>query len=48
MVYLIKEFKDKKFDSTQIDAEVSKLVHNEDLTNRKDIYEMCLKIKKNT
>lgn len=45
MVYLVKEFKDKKFDSTQIDAEVSKLVHNEDLTNRKDIYEYVFKYK---
>lgn len=40
--FLYNEFKDKKFDSTQLEVEVSKLMQDEDVTNKKGIYEYVL------
>ena len=40
--FLYNEFKDKQFDSTQLEAEVSKLMQDEDVTNKKGIYEYVL------
>ena len=40
--FLYNEFKDKQFDSTQLESEVSRLMQDEDVTNKKDIYEYVL------
>ncbi len=36
--FLYNEFKEKKFDSTKIEKEISKLMQDEDVTNKKGIY----------
>ena len=40
--FLYNEFKDKKYDSKKLEAEVSKLMEDEDVTNKKGIYSYVL------
>jgi hypothetical protein len=40
--FLFNEFKDKRFDPKKLEEEISKLMQDEDVTNKKGIYEYVL------
>jgi 5-methylcytosine-specific restriction endonuclease McrA len=40
--FLYNEFKDKKFDHKKLEEEITKLMQDEDVTNKKGIYEYVL------
>ena len=40
--FLYNEFKDKKFDHTKLELEISQLMQDEDVTNKRGIYEYVL------